>query len=267
MSREQIGQLDRARDRFTRTATAFADFVLANRRAEAEKLASMIAPRKTEVVLDFACGPGTLARSFAPLVQWSCGVDVTPAMLERARQMAREEELGNFACCCGDATALPFAAGSYDVAVGSYCLHHVGDPAGVIREMARVLRPGGRLGLLDIVVPEERERAQWNNRIERVRDGSHTRTLNTEEMRRMVEEAGLKIRASEHEKHPRSYTKWMNVAGWKRGGAAYEEGWRLLESSIDGDRAGFEPRITVDPEGTRDIEIIQKAHFLVAAKL
>ena len=266
MNREQTGQLDRTRDRFTRTASAFADFVLANRRAEAEKLASMVAPRKTEVALDFACGPGTLARSFAPLVRWICGVDVTPAMLERARQMAREEKLGNFGCCCGDATALPFAAGSVDVTVGSYCLHHIGDPAGVIREMARALRPGGRLGLLDIVVPADPDRAEWNNRIERVRDGSHTRTLSSEEMRRMAEEAGLKIRASEHEKHPRSYRKWMNVAGWKPGDAAYEEGWRLLESSIEGDRAGFEPRITVDLEGDRDIEIIQKAHFLVAGK-
>jgi ubiquinone/menaquinone biosynthesis C-methylase UbiE len=260
-------QLGRVRDRFTRTAAVFSEFVLAERGAFAERLVTLTAPKPNERALDLACGPGTLAREFAPRVGWVCGVDVTPAMLELARKTARQEQLSNFFCCCGDAIALPFADGSLDIIAGSYCLHHLADPAAVIRELARVLRPGGRVGLLDNVVPDDPERAAASNRIERGRDASHTRTLSATEIERMVEAAGFRVRAKEPAERPRRYDNWMRVAGWKRGDSAYEEGRRLLEESIPGDRAAFEPRVVATADGGTDIEIVQKSLFIVGERL
>ena len=59
----------------------------------------------------------------------------------------------------------------------SYSLHHISDPARVIREMARVVKRGGRVGLIDIIVPEDPKVRALNHRIEWIRDHSHCRSL------------------------------------------------------------------------------------------
>ena len=62
----------------------------------------------------------------------------------------------------------------------SYSLHHMSDPARVIREMARVVKRGGRVGLIDIIVPEDPKVRALNHRIEWIRDPSHARSLTLE---------------------------------------------------------------------------------------
>ncbi len=260
-------QLDRVRDRFTRTVTVFSDYVLASRGVEANSLVELVGPRGDERALDIACGPGTLARVFAPRVRWICGLDVTPAMLERARRTAAEDKLSNFLFACGDAVAIPIAAGKLDLAVGSYCLHHLSDPAAVLRELARVLRPGGRTGMLDMIVPDDPARAETNNKIERVRDHSHVRTLSAAEMERMVVAAGFRVVAKQKAERPRSFDEWMGVAGLKRGDAAYEEVRRLMEISIPGDTAAFTPRLVAHGKDGNDIEFMQRSFFLVGEKM
>ena len=269
MSEKQTDQLERVRDRFTKTADVFSDFVLATRGPEAERLIQMVAPLRTEMAVDFACGPGTMTRSFAGHVRWICGLDFTPAMLVRARKMAHENNLANVAFCCGNAMALPFADRSIDIAVGSYCLHHISDPAAVIHGFARALRQGGRLGILDMVVPEDPVVAELNNRIERVRDSSHERELSVNELERMLTSSGFRVTAIEQRREYREFNRWMHVAGWKRGDAAYEEAWRLLEASLTDapdDKSGFEPRLVTAEDGTLDMEMSHQQLYMVGEK-
>jgi ubiquinone/menaquinone biosynthesis C-methylase UbiE len=264
-------QMELVRDRFTRTAAVFADFVLHERVSEAERLADMLSLSGSERALDVACGPGTLARVFARRVLWICGLDLTLAMLGRAQKEAADEQLSNIQPLCGNALAMPFREGIFDLAVTSYSIHHIPDAAAVVREIGRVLRPGGKFGLIDMVVPENRAHAEACNRIERVRDPSHTRALPASEFEAVLSACGFRVFSRALEEHPRSYDHWMKVAGWKRGDAPYEEARKLLEASIPGDTAGFQPKIVNKPsEGAPDLrpdmELRHTAVFLAAQK-
>ena len=100
-------------------------------------------------VLDVGCGTGVLTRQLAgrPGVASVVGVDSAPSLLERARELAAELESVELAV--GDARALPFADGEYDVVVFDSTLSHVPGPDGALAEAYRVLRPSGWLAAFD----------------------------------------------------------------------------------------------------------------------
>ena len=245
-------QRDLILDRFTRTAEVFAHFAVPDRVADAETLVRLVSAAKDDRAVDLACGPGTLALRFARHVRWVCGVDLTPKMLALAQKTAAQENLTNLVLAFGDAQSLPFADGSLDLAVTSYSLHHMSDPARVVREMARVLRRGGRAGILDIYAPENPRGAEINNRIEIARDPSHTRSLTKAILESMLERAGFQVLGSEITEHPRSFNHWLHTAGSDPGDAAYEETRRLMESTIADDAAGFHPRFVAPPANQSD---------------
>lgn len=264
-------QKDLIRDRFTRTADVFSSFAVPDRVASAESLADMVVVGPRDTVVDLATGPGTLALRFARRARWVCGLDLTPAMLAHARQTAASDGLANLSLAIGDAQSLPFAANSLDIAVTSYSLHHMADPARVVAEMARVVRKGGRVGILDILAPEDPPVYDLNHRIEVTRDPSHTRSLPAPRLQTILAQAGMRVIGVKFEEHHRSFDHWLHVAGWHRGDSAYEEARRLMESSISGDTSGFRPRyLPVAPAATDsrpDMDIINMGQLVAAEKI
>ncbi len=254
------------RERFTRTAEQFSRFALASRNAEAERLAHLalsgVSATGALCALDLACGPGTFARALAPRVRFVLAMDLTPAMLGKARQALACESLRNFALACADACALPLPDGSLDLAVCGYSLHHMAHPERTLHELARVVRRGGRVGIVDLIVPEGADPA-LNNGIERARDASHARTLDQRELPQLLESAGLRVVCSETGDHLRDFDDWMRVAGALPGSLAYRETRRLLEASLVNDAAGFRPRLH---PATRVLEYVQTSLFVVAEK-
>lgn len=96
-------------------------------------------------VLDVGCGTGAMTREAGRRVGPDgrvVGVDLNPRMLEVARRLAPDIEWRE-----GDAGALPFEAGAFDVVTSQFMLMFAPDPAGALREMWRVLAPGGRLAV------------------------------------------------------------------------------------------------------------------------
>jgi ubiquinone/menaquinone biosynthesis C-methylase UbiE len=264
-------QKELIRDRFTRTAEVFGDFAVKERVREAETLARLVGANANDRATDLACGPGTLALRFAKHVRWIVGVDLTPAILKRARNSAQADGIGNLYFALGDARALPFADASLDLVVTSYSLHHIPDPERVIREMARVLRRGGRAGMLDMLVPEDPNAAERRNQIEIARDPSHTRALPKSEFEKLFAGAGLRVTASELDEHMRSFDHWLHVAGWHRGDPEYIETRRMLEATMaSGEDTGFYPRLKPANEdaddGEPDIELTQTSVFVVGEK-
>jgi ubiquinone/menaquinone biosynthesis C-methylase UbiE len=270
---EDQAQKELVRDRFTRTAEVFGDFAVKERVREAELLVKLTRAGKSDRAVDLACGPGTLALRFARHVRWVAGVDFTPVILSRARRSAEAEGMRNLFVLLGDARRLPFADNSIDVAVTSYSLHHILDPQHVIDEMARVLSRGGRAGVLDMIVPEDREAAELRNRIEIARDPSHARAMPPSELKAMFAAAGLRPTDAVIDSHPRSFDHWLSVAGWKRGDQAYKETRSLLEQSMRESRdSGFCPQLlpvarSADTDPLPDIELTQSSLIIAAEKM
>ena len=105
-------------------------------------------------VADLGCGTGSIAQSLAPFVEKVIAVDESNAMLAAARK--RLHGLENIDVRNGRLEALPLADGEVDVTLLFLVLHYVADPAAVVAEAARVLRPGGRLLVLDMM-PHDRQ--------------------------------------------------------------------------------------------------------------
>ena len=105
------------------------------------------------VVGDLGCGTGRAAEALAPFVARVCAVDPSEAMLLEAQR--RLAELPNVSVKRGELEELPLANGELDAALVVLVLHHVAEPAAALSEVARVLKPGGRLLLVDLA-PHER---------------------------------------------------------------------------------------------------------------
>jgi ubiquinone/menaquinone biosynthesis C-methylase UbiE len=264
-------QKELIRERFTRTAEVFGNFAVKERVRQAETLARLVRANPNDRAADLASGPGTLALRFAKHVRWIVALDLTPAILVRARNSASADGIQNLFCGLGDARALPFADASLDVIVTSYSLHHIPEPERVVREMGRVLRQGGRAGVLDMLVPEDRRAAERRNQIEVARDPSHARAMPKSEIEKLFRDAGLRVTASEIDEHTRSFDHWLHVAGWHRGDHEYEETRRLLEMTMkNGEDTGFYPKYApVEKnagESEPDIELQQTSVFVVGEK-
>jgi ubiquinone/menaquinone biosynthesis C-methylase UbiE len=141
--------------------------------------------------VEIACGPGLIARAMAPRVGSVLGVDLTPAMVEKARADAAAAGVENVSFEVGDATALDVPDDTFDGAITRFSLHHIPVPIRVLEEMRRVVRPGGWVVVSDFVTDDEGEAAAWQEQIERLRDPSHWALLTPSRIEGLAERAGL----------------------------------------------------------------------------
>jgi ubiquinone/menaquinone biosynthesis C-methylase UbiE len=185
------GHQERILDQFTRQAMPFST---ANAITDANALRLIVAaasPGPDDTVLDVACGGGIVVCAFAPEVKHATGIDMTPAMLDRARQLAAEKRIANVSWDQGDVGSLPYADGAFDIVVTRFSMHHFLDPIGVLREMVRVCAPGGRVVVVDMYASQDAAKAAEWNRLEKLRDPSHVRCLTLAELQGLFPQVGL----------------------------------------------------------------------------
>jgi len=138
-------------------------------------LLSFVAPRPDDLVLDVACGTGLVGRAVAGEVAAVTAVDSTPAMIAEGRERAAAEGHRNLEFVSGSAEHLPFADAAFSLVVTRFSLHHFRDPGPAVDEMARVVRPGGRVVVKDLVASADPGVAARQDHVERLRDDSHVR--------------------------------------------------------------------------------------------
>jgi ArsR family transcriptional regulator len=109
-------------------------------------------------VADLGCGTGTMLASLAPHVKHVIGVDASEEMLAAAR--ARLNGVGNVDLRRGSLESLPIETASVDAVTMMLVLHHLASPGAAIAEAARILRPGGRLLVVDMAPHEHEEYRQ-----------------------------------------------------------------------------------------------------------
>ena len=180
---------DRILDQFTRQAVPFAGAAPIRDQAALDRVVQAAAAGAQDTVLDVGCGPGLLACAFARVVQRATGIDLTPAMLDQARKLQLQQGLSNVNWREGDITALPYSDHEFSIVSCRYVFHHLEDPLAVLKEMARVCRPGGRVVVVDMAPAPEKADAM--NRMERLRDPSHVRGLTLTELCDLFTQAAL----------------------------------------------------------------------------
>lgn len=257
-------QHDAVLERFNRTAEAYVQH--GAERDATEKLAKRLefaGVKPADLMLDVACGPGAFVLAAAPRVRFARGIDLTPGMLRQARQLRRERGIENAGFDRGEAEDLPYANGIFDLVSCQFAFHHMPHPEASLREMIRVTRPAGRLLIVDSLGPEDPATRKLRDRIERLRDASHTNSLSAAGCLALFEKNGLAVLKQKVQKWSHSLTEWMLRAGVKPSDEAYRAVRRAIEESMPGDRAGFAPEVQGD-----DL-LIQHCHgtFLLEKRL
>lgn len=176
-------------DQFTRQAVGFSTSPGIQDEAALTLTLEFSGVGPTDTVLDVACGPGILACAFARVAKHVTGIDITPAMLERARLLQQERGLTNVTWRQGDVLPLPFPDASFTLVVSRFAFHHFVEPQAVLAEMTRVCAPGGTVLVIDAAPAPEK--ADAFNRMELIRDPSHARALPQAELERLFSVAGL----------------------------------------------------------------------------
>ncbi len=198
-----------------------------------------------DLVLDVAAGTGHAARQLAGSARTVVALDATEAMLARGQTQAAVEGYDNVLFMRGDAGALPFLGGSFDVVVSRFAAHHFEDPSMVVSEMVRCTRPGGHVALVDLVADEDPEVAGEQNRLERLRDPSHTRMLTATELEALLAEAGVESIDVATRPLERPLAPWLDQAETDE--AVRDEIGAALRSDLGGGAVtGFQPRTADD---------------------
>jgi ubiquinone/menaquinone biosynthesis C-methylase UbiE len=176
-------------------------------------LITRLALAPSHVVLDVATGGGHTAAAVYPDVRKVVASDLTPEMLVEARTLARERGCEKMDFVAADAERLPFRTASFDRVVCRIAPHHFPDVRAAISEMVRVTRPGGKVGIIDSVVPQDPALDAFLNGVEKVRDPSHVRSYLLEEWVTFFKEAGLSLLhvSCAWKEHP--FPEWVSRTG------------------------------------------------------
>ena len=178
-------------DQFTRQAASFAEAPQIKDEASLQLVIRFAGLAADDNMLDVACGPGILACACAKVAARVTGIDITPAMIERAKDLQAREKLENLAWHVGDVRSLPFSDNHFTVVTARYAFHHMREPLEVLVEMKRVCKPSGRIVVIDMAAPADPMQALALNEMERLRDPTHVRALSTSELAELFASAGL----------------------------------------------------------------------------
>ena len=203
----------KARSLFGASAAAYATSDIHARGESLGVLLELIQPGRSWQALDVATGAGHTALAFAPHVARVLASDLTGAMLAKTAELAAARGLTNVQTLAADAEVLPLADAVLDLVTCRLAFHHFPHSRQAIREMARVLKPGGVLGFTDnIVVPDEAAAAYYNA-YEVLRDPSHHWVYPLKDLYAMFEEAGLRVMASRQLRKEFEFHAWADRQG------------------------------------------------------
>lgn len=175
-------------EQFTKQAIPFAQ--LPGHLDSIQMLLELSGVSNADTVLDVACGPGLVACEFAKNARHVTGIDITEKMIEQAKKRQQELKLTNVSWDIGTVLPLPYASESFSVVVTRYSFHHFIEPKAVLSEMIRVCQAKGIVMIADAALPADKVDAY--NRMEKLRDPSHTQALSFSAWEEILRDSGLK---------------------------------------------------------------------------
>ncbi|WP_218081834.1 class I SAM-dependent methyltransferase [Anthocerotibacter panamensis] len=203
----------RTAEHFSRQAGAYAHSPAHAAGEDLDWVEAFAEPHLDDLCLDIATGPGHTAFRLAPKVRCVLGLDLAQGMVEQAQLLAQERGIPQAIFLVGDAQALCFAPKTFHLVTCRIAPHHFSDVALAMREVARVLKEGGRFVLEDSLAPEDPAQALFLARLEVLRDPTHIQSLSLNAWNTVLEQAGLKITRQTVCRKVRSFERWVHLAG------------------------------------------------------
>jgi ubiquinone/menaquinone biosynthesis C-methylase UbiE len=195
-------------DQFSRTAESYVASFSHRAGSDLDRLIELGEWDTSQQALDVATGGGHTALAVAPHVAQITVSDLTPRMLEKAREFLLAQGVTNAVFVEADAEHLPFRDASFDRVTCRIAPHHFPDMARFVQEVARVLKPGGLFLLIDCMAPSDPQLDAFDNRVEKWRDPSHGRSCTAGEWEAFFRQAGLSIEHRELFRRTHDYDDW-----------------------------------------------------------
>jgi ubiquinone/menaquinone biosynthesis C-methylase UbiE len=174
-----------------------------------ELLAQEVAASPKAAVLDLGCGAGHASFAVAPHAASVTAYDLTREMLAVVEREAAARELPNIATVRGMAEELPFPEAHFDCVISRYSAHHWHDVPAALREVRRILKPGGRVLLIDTAGGETPLLDTHLQAVEILRDPSHVRDYSAREWLALFREAGFTATLRQEWPLPIEFSGWI----------------------------------------------------------
>lgn len=189
------------RTEFTRAATGFSKRTKG--RFDDMDVLSFARFQPSETVVEVGAGTGNFLSLFEG-ASLALGIDAVPGMLAQARGAYPA-----LLAAAGDGRCLPLSSDSFDLVACAQMLHHVHKPIEIIKEMKRVMRPSGRLLVIDQVASDRFEEAIATNELDLLRDPSHASSRPASAFRVLFNLAGLSIVEERRWEGSQRLSRWM----------------------------------------------------------
>lgn len=174
-----------------------------------QRLGQLLAAYTQARVLDLGCGAGHASFTAAAQVAQVVAYDLSAQMLAVVAQAAQARGMDNIQTQQGMAETLPFADGEFDLVISRYSAHHWHDVGQALREVKRVLKPGGRAIMMDVVSPGHPLLDIYLQTVEALRDTSHVRNYAPGEWTGMLTAAGLLVEEVTADRLPLEFGSWV----------------------------------------------------------
>lgn len=161
-----------SKDQFDRQAAMYAASPVHRFGPSLPVLVEFADPKPDDVALDVATGTGNAAFALAGAVRSVVGLDVSEGMIAQAESRAEKDEVRNIEFRIGSAEAMPFPDANFSLVVARHAPHHFRDAEQFLREVRRVLLPGGRFVMADQISPLP-DTSDWIHSWQQTRDPSH----------------------------------------------------------------------------------------------
>ncbi len=171
------------------------------------------------------------------------GIDISPEMLELAEYLRLSrggEAAARVTFRLAPAHALPFRDESFDAVTCRLVLNHVRRPERIVREIARVLRPGGVLILAELLGVDNPVKRATQNAIEERRNSAHVAARGAEQYNKLLADAGMQIEAKETVSFERELDEWLAIYHADHAEAAIVR--EMIEAGLETDAAGINAR-------------------------
>jgi ubiquinone/menaquinone biosynthesis C-methylase UbiE len=200
---------DQVADAFGSTAAAYLTSAVHATGADLGMLADAVRATPDAAVLDLGCGAGHASFAVAPHVREVVAYDLAAPMLATVDAAARERGLGNIRTQQGPAERLPFDDGAFDWIVSRMSAHHWHDVPAALAEMRRVLKPGGRVLMIDIAGHDHPLLDTHLQTVEVLRDASHVRNYRADEWLAMLAGVGFDAHVEARWRLPIDFDTWV----------------------------------------------------------